>query len=388
MYLPNDKPEPDKEDKKKTGITEIIDANPPGTLFGVYANSIPQYFVRLMKRIQGNMSGQLQRVAASRVWHITVFPLSVKFVLTNVDFYNDYNSEIGHYMRVGQPLFEPVYDKIIELEGFEKAQLAKDFGDLKRRNIIGIEMPAGLTLEQQKTTCKYYEAILNETDNQENNDINGLNAIKNVALGLSNSRAVPVQPDRGKMEVFDTRNPVADKVNEKIEDRRKIICESVGMPFEYFYGSRNGDKTDLRRYIRYNRMVKRIQSGIAESIQRLYKAHFENLGETIELANIEVKFYNSINIAELDKLEFVDANVSLLKSFDGFVNDLHNDPTIGEFINPLAKLRYYEKVFKTFEGADGIINIPEESNEKKLEKLEYDMAKLKKSMNEVIINRF
>lgn len=357
------------------GITDIIDSNPPGTLFGVYNNVDPQYFIRLKKQSPASYQETiLEKVKPGNIWHIGIFPRKIKFSLLNNLIWERSEFEIAHHFKIGEPLFLTVYDKVLELEAFEKAQLAKDFGDLKRRGMVGVQAPQGLDLGQLKTFTQWYEKILNENNIEDLQNIQGLDGISSVVLGLSNVRVIPIQPDRGEMSRIDTTDPKADQTMEKIEDRRKIICQTIGVPYEYVFGESGRDtKVSLRSYVRYSRLCKRIQGGVSESLQRVIRTHLLNKGYDLFLDDIDVQFYNSINIAELDKLEFVDANVSLLESFNNFVNDLSEHESTSEYIDMEEKMRYFKKIFKSFEGAENIITVNDiqtvgETNEDKIKR--------------------
>lgn len=356
------KKKPSKEEKNKEyGVTRILDANPPGTLFGIYNNIDPEYFIRIKKGLRHSVESKPERVPSHKVWHISIFPGKIRFSLGFGAYFSDDSNYISHHFRIGRPLFYCTYNKILELEAFENAQLAKEFSDLKRRGMVRVEAPAGLDLDQLKVFSQYYEKILNEGVTTELQDIQGLNAISNMMIGLSNVRVVPSQPDRGAMSPIDMRLAKED-TNVEVVDRRQVILSSIGIPYEYIFGAAGTPgTTNLRQYIRYSRLCRQIQDGVTLSLQRLYKAHLLNLDIEVELDDIEVKFYNSINIAELDKLEFVDANISLLKNFDTFINGLASDENTGQYVDVAEKMRYYSKIISSMEGVGNVIVVPKGS---------------------------
>jgi hypothetical protein len=358
---------------QRAGISAILDANPPGTIFGVWDGVHPKYYVRLKKGINTSVQGQLERIEPTSVWNINIFPQKLRFSLGYGNWYLDDSNRISHFFRVGRPLFHSVYNKILELEAFEASELAKEFADLRRRGIVAVDAPQGLDLDQLQVFTQFYENILNETNGASNlEEIQGLDSIQFMMQSLSKVRVVPQQPDRGAMKMVDLRTPTDDMM-QKIQDRRKIILEAIGIPYEYVFGQREGGKVNLRQYIRYSRRCRDIQDGVAWALQRLYRTHLMNNGISVQLEDIRVKFYNTINVAELDRLEFLDANIALLKNIESFLNELAGEET-AKYINVSEKMRYYAKVLGQMEGVKNIIQVPEGENKKALTPSELDAA--------------
>lgn len=348
------------------GIQQIIDANPPGTIFGVWDGVHPKYFVRLMKGINTSVQGQLERLEPTSVWNIGIFPQKIRFSLGYGSWLYDDSNRIAQFFRIGKPLFYSVYDKILELEAFEQAQYQKELGDAKRRGLISVQAPAGLDLNQLRDFSRFYERLLNESNGPDNlNEITGLEAIRHMMSSLSQVRVVPLQPDRGRFTPVDIKI-AQDNIAEKIADRRKIILEAIGVPFEYVFGQgtggASGHKVNLRQYIRYCRRLKEIQDGIAWSVQRLYRTHLMDNGIDVKLDDITVHFYNTINIAEMDRLEFLDANVGMLKNLNEFLAMQLEHPVMSKYINVSEVARYYAKVINQMEGVGNIIVVPDGEN--------------------------
>jgi hypothetical protein len=344
---------------KQAGITHIIDANPPGTIFGVWDGAAPQFFVRLKKGINTAIQGQLERLEPTSVWNIGIFPQKIRFSLGYGQWLLDDSNRIAQFFRIGKPLFYSVYNKILELEAFEQAQYQKEFADLKRRGLVGISAPSGLSLDQLGDFAKFYERILNESQGPDNLlEIQGLDVIAHMMSSLSQVRAVPIQPDRGRIDPIDIKT-AADGLIEKINDRRKIILEAIGIPFEYVFGARDGGKVNLRQYIRYARRCKVIQDGIGWSLQRLLRTHLMDNGILCSLDDISVHFFNTVNVAEMDRLEHLDAVVMYLRNFDEMLRGLAQSPVEAMYIDVSEKMRYYRKVFSQIEGLGNVIKVPD-----------------------------
>ena len=346
--------------ERGVGITKIIDANRPGTIFGVWEAAHPKYYIRLKKGPDMMIQGLPERLEPTSVWSINIFPQTLPLSLGNRFMYFDDTNRIGSYIKVGQPLFHSVYPKIVELEAFEQAQYQKEFGDLRRRGLIGIQASSGLSLEQQREFCRFYEALLNENRGPMNlNDVQGLEQIAAQMATLSLARVVPQQPDRGKMDVIDLKI-AADNVSEKINDRRKIALESLGIPFSaVFEAQEGGRQLNIRQYVQYMRRIKMIQNGIAWSLKRLLKTHLIMQGIPISQKEIEVHFYRSVNVSELDSMQALDTNVQYLKNFDELIMQRIQDPATSKYVDVSEVMRFYSKVFSQMEGIGSIIRVPE-----------------------------
>lgn len=368
---------------RSNGKIAIIDANPPGTIFGIYDNTKPQYFVRNVKKLNNTGGDYLEMVKKESIWHLTIFPRKLRFnMYEGIDYVgnafdgsaaypgagtsgsNNLNNfelnEIAHYFRIGESPFLRVYDKIIELEMFEKSQVARSLGDARRSTLAGVTAPDGLELAQLDVYRKYYEGILNESGVFNTNGIVDLGQIGQMVMNLANIRVIPQQSQRGQIDLINTSHTSVNNTSTKdaILDRREIICEATGNPYEYIFGARDRN-VDLRRYARYARTVKRIQSGVAESLKRLYTQLLNTGNKDLNITekDIEVNYYNSININELDKLEYNDATVGLLSNVTRYIQELSQDPELGKFIDKKELMGFIKKSFNSMEGASDIINL-------------------------------
>jgi hypothetical protein len=340
------------------GITQIIDANDPGTIFGVWESMHPKYYIRLKKGINTALQGQMERLEPTSVWHIGISPREIDFSLGYGNWFYDDSNKIAQKFRIGTPLFYSVYSKVLELEAFEQAQFQKEFGDLKRRGLIAVQAPAGIDLLQQHEFSKFYEKVLNESNGPDDlNNLQGLEAINYQMSSLSNVRVIPMQPDRGKMDAVDLKI-AADNIMDKINDRRKIILESIGIPFEYVYGSRSDGKQNLRQYIGYSRRCQQIQNGIAWSLKRLLQTHLINCGIKVSQQDIDVRFYKAINVAELDSIEARSAVVAHICELDDRIQMWLQNPAMAKYINVSEYARFIDKYISKFDGTGNIIVVP------------------------------
>lgn len=352
---------------KHKGITNISDSNPPGSIFAQYEGSKPSFYFRLNKNTSGfTTSQELVKVPKQNIWHISIFPRHLRLSLGgsgSTIVYSQKDYQISSYLRVGEPLFYDVYDKIVELEALEQSQLAKILGDLLRNAIISVDAPTGLDLKGLKELTLWYEKVLNDNENFNLDGIQNLSSVKAMMTSLSKARVIPRQPDRGTLSQVDVKTFDGSGTKDAIDDRRSVITTTIGVPYEFLFEARDPAKTSLRQYVRYSRLVKMIQRGYQDSLKEelLYHLHTLDGFEDLTLKDIEVKTYNTINVSELDKLEFADATVSMIGSFRSFIEDLA-ETKIGKYVNLLELGRYLEKVIDTIPGAEHIIDIPDDAD--------------------------
>jgi len=364
------------EGVKGKGVTKIIDSSPPGSVFAIYSGVDPKSYIRINRKdlVKGGQM-TLEQVDKGRYWHMNLFPAKFRFSLDplnnpSANSHQQQRNQLGlsdlnldHYLRVGEPYFLSVYDKVLELEAFEKGQVAKDFADLHRKSIVGVQAPEGLELKQISTFIEYYQGLLNADSNE--GDIykyQGLDQVRQSTADLGKLRVIPIQPSRGGMDLIDTRNSTADSATENITDRRNIITSTLGVPTEYVFGERDGNPTSIRQFVRYSRKTQQIQSGVGTSLKQLSRAHLVNLGfEDIIEDDINVTFHNVTNVAELDRLELMDTNIGLMENMNNFVDALAEDETTSQYINKVEKLRFIQSVFMNIQGAENIIQIPEDA---------------------------
>jgi len=344
------------------GITKIVDASPPGTIFGMFEGVHPKYFMRLKKGINTTVQGQMERLEPTSVWHIGVFPQYVDFSLGYGNMYYDDSNVIGQKFQIGRPLFYSAYDQVLELYAFERAQWEKEYGDLRRRGLVSVQAPSGLDLNGMREFTRFYEKILNDTSGPTSmGDLQGLDAINAQMATLSNVRVIPTQPDRGKMDVVDLKI-AADNLMEKINDRRKIILESRGIPYDYALGARDGGKVNIRQHVVYARRLAQIQNGFGLSLQRLIRTHLINSGIYVSLKDIKINFYKTVNVATLEAMEAMDTRVAFLANFDDRMAQWRQDPIIAKYINVSEYMRFIDKSVTEVDGTGNIFIVPPGEN--------------------------
>jgi len=358
----------------KNGITEIFDDHLPGTMFAIYENQKPkEYF-----DIDITNFTRINTYDKNEIWHLGIFPRKMRFSVNSQNTieqnFLSKDAQLVSNLRVGEPLFLDVFNKILELEALEQADMARMFGDIRRNSLVGVQAPAGLTLDQLKEFSQWYEDLINGSGfGLEIENVSGLEVIKQMMADLSNARVLPQQPDRGRVTPLNLKISGDGSAPRQIQDLREVICHTIGVPIDFIMtqGGKRGDRMSIsiRQQVRYSRLLKKIQNGICDSTQRQIAIHLANNGfEDIAVSDITVKCYNSINISELDKLEFQDATITMVRGFKTFVDDLKRTEGLGEYVNMDEMAKYMKTIFNTLPGSENVIA------EKKFSEAKNDMG--------------
>lgn len=349
-------------DEKKKQVVKVLDNVMPGSCFAIYEGTMPQYYFKIRPGTGVLETNQvLETLDVNELWHVSIWPekISLTFDPNWVKPIKD--QQLSHYIRVGQPLFFSTYDKILELVGFEKGQLAKELADIRRQSLVGVTAPEGLDLDQLSVFTEYYEGILNNVNYEGMNNPSGIDALNQTMMDLGRIRVIPQQPSRGEINPIDTRHPGNGETATSVEDRRSLICSAVCVPPEYIFNDRGDDaRGSLRKFVRYARKVSDIQYGIGKAIKLLAMTELKLNGITVDDSDILVNFNSSINIQELDQLEFMDAKISMISNAKEFLQSMGEDESLGAYVDKKELVKWIKGHFSNIQGAEKLIRDPDE----------------------------
>jgi len=235
--------------------------------------------------------------------------------------------DIPRYVRMGKSMLFPIISKVKELELLEQLVPASKLAQLTANTLMGIQVPAGMELEQAFQAARNIE---NQVNRKVGIDFGNKElTIQHIMTIAGRIKCIPVFGEgKGDLKKMDYRADEPKELMETAEDARKVICSSVGIPYELIFGSIDqGKKVDLlKRYARYLRRLKMIQKAVVMGVRQICDIHLVNKKFSYRPDDIKVDFLNTmINIDELDKLEFIDATVSMLKNIDDFMRGLTDD---------------------------------------------------------------
>jgi len=241
---------------------------------------------------------------------------------------DDLIRELPSYIRAGRSIFYGVLSKIKELMLIEMLIPTKKLNDIMKGNLVGLHMPQGTSVKDGFSAIKDYEKFLNKKVGLDRGTDDF--SVADIASVAGLLRVLPIFGDKGSLEslseIKDDRS--LEALEDRIEDNRRVICSSVGFPYELLFSSDNDRRAEvLKRYGRYIRVLKSIQSSIAIGVKQIALTHIVNRGISVSPDEITVDFRNKlINVDELDKIELLDAVVGIIENVNRTVTDfLEND---------------------------------------------------------------
>ena len=278
---------------------------------------------------------------------------------------------IAQTSTVGRPFCVDIYDKIFSLELLEQMYLAGIAAAMQRNTIIGVKAPDGLDLPQIRSFTAYYENILNNNDNADLTTLNtqDLGAIRMFAAAASKLRVIPEQSQRGAMSVALGSAQMNDStLPDQINSLRNLITDIKGVPYSFLFSpeGRTAQPAGLamRQYVRYARAVKMMQNGLRKFLTSVLKELLRSYGMVVPDEYIHVSQYCAVNVAELDRMEYVDATTTVIKNIYDTINTLTTDPDVQPFVSQREKARYIESLLDSISGATQVINVPDEETAK------------------------
>lgn len=255
----------------------------------------------------------------------------------------DIIKKLPKYIRMGKSLLYPIIGKIKELELLEAIVPAAKLSKLTSGTLIGVNLPAGVEIEKALAASKKIEGMINRKvgiDSQK-----GEITLESIIASAGRLKVVPLLGDKGTLQKLDYQSDEPDQLLAALEDIRKAILGTIGIPYEIIYGGGATKGEILKKYARYLRKLKTVQKALVDGLRQIIYIHLANKGVKYKDTEINIEFRNKlIEIDNLDRLEFTDTTVSLLKNLKDFVFDLasegsliKNDIDIEEFKSILAE---------------------------------------------------
>lgn len=230
--------------------------------------------------------------------------------------------DIPRYIRIGKSLLFPIISKIKELELLEQLVPASKLAQLTANTLIGVQVPPGMSPEQAFNTARMVENLVNRKIGVDfsNKEL----TIQHIMTVAGRIKVIPVWAEKGTLQRLEYRAEEPTELMATAEDSRKIICSSVGIPYELIFGSMETKRVDLlKRYARYLRKLKMIQNTIVDGVRQICDIHLVNKKFSYKPEDVKIEFlHKMVNVDELDALEFVDATVGMLKNINEFIKDL------------------------------------------------------------------
>lgn len=249
------------------------------------------------------------------------------------------------YVRLGRSAIYPIIGKIRELDLLEKLVPASKLSQLAAGSLVGMSVPENTRPSDALEAVRKVEDSLNRR--RAVDQTNQVQTVEDIVSAAGSYKVIPVYGQSGEIRRMDYKSQEPEELLRSVQDIRRNICSTIGFPYEIFYGDEQGrDKKGdiLRRYARYLSILRSLQIAIIEGIKQIVVIHLSNKegAPSFTYEDIEVECVNKlVNIAETEKLEFVDVSVSMLENVVKFVNELGmqfgheavNKKDVAEFIS-------------------------------------------------------
>lgn len=261
------------------------------------------------------------------------------------------------HVRIGKSLIHTNLSKIKELELLEALVPATKLAKLTQGSVIGVQMPVTSDITEMFKSTKKIEQLLNKRVGL-NTSTNEL-SIEKILDQAARIKVVPVLGDKGTLQKFDYKMDEPDDMLASIEELRKTICSSAGIPYEIIFGGEGDSKGELlKRYARYLRRLKNIQRAIADGIYQMVYIHLVAKNIDFKPSDIKVDFRNKlIEIDSLDRLEFLDSLTGYVERLWSFFTEQLAKDANDEDSGNVDRVKLLEFIAEQFTqaGVDGVI---------------------------------
>ena len=340
------------------GVVEIIDDVYPGKVIPFYRRQDIQFYLEL---------DNYNKPVIHQPSDFVKFFVSFKRIRLRLDkrLFSDLNIgdfELPSSVKLGSPLFTPgIIKKIKELNLLEKLIPASKIQTLSKGNVIGVYVPPQMDPKEALNYAKELERKLNALGVAIDKDLDQLSIVE-ILKGAGRIKVIPVTSEKGQITKLDYKSDEPTELLSSIEDIRRVILSSVGIPPELVFNTGDNTKGEiLKRYSRYLRKLKYIQKAIVNGIKELIIIHLINKGITVTPSDFSVRFTNSLtSIDHLDNLEVQQATVQILSDIKRFIDDLKDD--MEDYIDRENFARFLNREMTRI-GMDAIIVLPGEEKD-------------------------
>lgn len=344
------------------GIKKIVDDVDQKSILALYDSGLPANFLVRSKN-------SIRLVSPSNYIHFTLGKHKIRLHLDQYFRGSNENStvksiveNIPTYIRVGRPLFYGVISKIKELMLLESMIPTEVFNSIVSGSLVQLRLPASMTPRDGFDACREFENLLNSKVGVDRS--RGEVSISDIVSVAGKIKVIPSFGDKGDLNRLNDikANTSIEDISRSIKDIRETITTSIGFPSELLYG---GDMTKgelLKRYARYLRRLKSIQTSIANGLKQMAYVHVVNKGIDLAQNDVNIRFRNEIvNIDELDKLEFFDAIISISDRYNTFINALAASEELKPNIDKNKFFNELKKQLKLLGASGDIINVEDEA---------------------------
>lgn len=322
-------------DKVLKGIINIHDDVDPSTIIPVWRDSQIIYY-NVIK------DGKIEKASP---YEYAFFGFSSERIKVKVDLNDD--NEI--YFRVGMGLLKPVLyllRTLYLLEGLVYVNLIKKSS---KQPILSVSVPENMSPDKAIETARAYQKMINESLNRVNIDFENIKqTLDEILENTSQVKVIPDWGSKGQVQKQDYEiNNYLDDIFTKIEDLRNVILQTNGFPPSLFDNDSNQRLDLIQNNVRYTRKLKSFQQALKNGLIQLFLIHLKNQGFNVNAKNIEIEFSNVINVADLEKIEYLSMVIDTMSSIKDFVDSIEeNSDQLGIEVNKKSLIQFYNKAFR------------------------------------------
>lgn len=338
---------------KGEGVIEVRDSIVQNTIIPIYDQGYPSKYICL----------EDSKLVIKEPHEYVNFILGrnkIRFDLRPYKISEKFFEEQGFHpsnVRIGRPMLYGVLDKIKELALLESLVPATKLSQLSTGSIVSVLVPPTMNPDEAFNATKRYEQVLNQRIGL-NRDGN-LFTVADIVSVFGKIKVVPQYGDKGTLSPIDVKdNRNVDDLLNSIQGVRQSITTSIGIPSEVIFGGDIPQSDLLRRYARYMRKVKSVQSSVRQGLTQIAMAHLVNCGfDKILPSDIQIAFKNeSINIDELEKLEYVEAALTQVSQAVNFLTTMDQNPSLAPYIDYPKSAEELKKMLLNIGSISNIIN--------------------------------
>jgi len=337
---------PEIDPNEEFGLVDLLDSVEQGSVVGLTKWNTPEGYL-IGDGGSGKNPGTVKKAEPSDFVKFSLSSARIK-----IDIFKEFNvnkqqlpdelKNIPRFIRVGKSMIYGIVSKLKELELLEALVPATKLSKLSNGTLVGVRVPAGYDLDKAVEATKQIEGLMNKKVGVD--PILEEITIENIMGTAGRLKAVPIFGETGRLEKLDYKQDEPDDLLASVTDIRKVICASIGIPYELLFEGESAKGEVLKKYARYLRKLKAIQKSIEEGMRQIIYIHLANKGYEFKTEDIKVEFYNKlIEIDNLDKLEFIDTTVGLLRNVRDFVMEMADrsqHPAIADKVDVIGFLKW------------------------------------------------
>jgi len=344
---------------KKGGISNLDEVLVPTDITPVFkGRNITRFLVRNPGSIFTSSPSSYQSLSPYDFVSFIRYPRKVRLsVQERYPFLTDGVAKIGRSIFPLETL-----EKIRSLYLMEKMLPIARILQMNRNTIVGVQLGQSMMTKNVIEACREYERYLNASSSSSAPlDINA------VVGQVGKFKVVPILGDKGQIseQAVGSTDHTATAM-EDIKNIRDSILTSVGMLPGYVTGEQES-MASLKAYVRYLRKIDSIQKCIIQGLKHLALVELVSRGFiNVSYSDIKVVFANNISIANIERLEFLDILVSLVKNYTSFIDELSRDKSLESYIDKIRMLEFIKKKLSYMKGAEAPIRVNVDSTHDEL----------------------